>query len=55
MLLCKTRALKGTSALGGKSEVTKMEGKRKLQSYAEGKKLCRNLIVDAEAAGALLR
>lgn len=51
MLLCKTWALKGTLALGGKSEVTKMEGKRKSQSYAEGKKLCRNLIVDAEASG----
>lgn len=41
--------------LGGKCEVTKMERKRKSQSYAGGKKLCRNLIVDAEPAGTLLR
>lgn len=55
MLLYKIWALKETAVLGGKSEVTKMERKRKSQSYAEGKKLCRNLIVDAETAGALLR
>lgn len=53
MLLYKTWALKEIAMLGGKTEVTKMEGKS--QSYTEGKKLCRNLMVDAEPAGTLLR
>lgn len=53
MLLYKIWTLKETLVLGGKSEVTKME--RKLQSYTEGKKLCRNVIGTAETKGALLR
>lgn len=55
MLLYKTGALKETSVLGGKSKVAKMEGKRKSQSDAEDKELCRNLIADADTAGALHR
>lgn len=53
MLLSRTWALKETAVLGGKSEVTKMERKRKSQSYTEGKKLCRNLVIAAETAGAV--